>query len=423
VRIHARTGWDTLNLLFLRCRVAVQMLPLYTLEANREIEPMKKRKLNHPKKRRAVDARRNGLRQGGQSPPSRVPPVFISYTHENTSHKLWVRELAKDLIANGVEVIIDQWDLPAGADFTLFMEQGIRTSTRVLLIFTPEYCRKANQRTGGVGYESLVVTGELAKDLGTTKFIGILRSGTWSTSVPSFLATRNHIDFRDDSKYAASLEQLLRELYNAPEDPKPPIGTNPFAPQTRQDRGHLTGKSPAKRGARMKTSAGRVESKRPEQVTEPQQLSLPTGTSAAHVQISYKVISESANLHRYALTAALTLNRPPTQGEWLLKLLWPYEVRVASTKGLRAEDNLQVEGVTYKQFAFHGERRIWPGETVEIIGPKALSEIEYEYDIATWNLLHRESRDLHYTIYLEDHRPVEGAVPLTQLNCFQPPRH
>src|SRR5262249_36275053 len=128
-----------------------------------------------------------------------APVVLISYTHEGEEHKAWIRGLAEKLRADGVDVILDQWDLKPGQDVLAFMEREVRQADRVLLVFTPEYRRKADDRTGGVGYESLVITGELSGNLGTAKFIGLLRRGDWSDSVPTFMSSRYHIDFRDDA--------------------------------------------------------------------------------------------------------------------------------------------------------------------------------------------------------------------------------
>jgi hypothetical protein len=156
------------------------------------------------------------------------PRVFISYTHESPSHKAWVSSLATSLRKGGIDAVLDQWDLPLGGDVTLFMEQGIRSATRVLLICTPTYKRKADEGAGGVGYERLVVTGELAKQIQTTKFICVLRDGDDQASIPGFAATRRYIDFRDDSTFENSVEDLLRDLHDAPANPKPQLGRNPF---------------------------------------------------------------------------------------------------------------------------------------------------------------------------------------------------
>ena len=55
-----------------------------------------------------------------------------------------------------------------------FMEFAVAWAGRVLMICTDAYVRKANEGKGGVGYEAMIVTGELIKDLGTAKFIPII---------------------------------------------------------------------------------------------------------------------------------------------------------------------------------------------------------------------------------------------------------
>jgi hypothetical protein len=40
--------------------------------------------------------------------------VFISYRHESEEHKDWVRKLAEDLRQNGINALLDQWELHLG---------------------------------------------------------------------------------------------------------------------------------------------------------------------------------------------------------------------------------------------------------------------------------------------------------------------
>jgi len=47
---------------------------------------------------------------------NKSPKVFISYTHKPTENKLWVIELAKKLRENGVDTVLDYWDLRPGQD-------------------------------------------------------------------------------------------------------------------------------------------------------------------------------------------------------------------------------------------------------------------------------------------------------------------
>ena len=88
--------------------------------------------------------------------------MFLSYSHDSEAHRAWVRELAERLVQGGVEVTLDQWDLPYGADVVRFMDLGIRDADRVLMVCTANYVAKAEERKGRAGYEGMIVTGRRA---------------------------------------------------------------------------------------------------------------------------------------------------------------------------------------------------------------------------------------------------------------------
>ena len=162
------------------------------------------------------------------------PKVFVSYSHDSEEHKNWVKNLCTKLRKNGVDVTLDQWDLCLGMDATVFMEEP-RNSDRVLIVCTNNYVKRANNRQGGVGYEGVVITSELAQDLKTDKFIPIIREGSDENNTPTFLGRRVYSDFRDDSQFDVEFDKLLHEILNASINPKPPLGKNPFTTRTSTD--------------------------------------------------------------------------------------------------------------------------------------------------------------------------------------------
>ena len=164
-----------------------------------------------------------------RNPASVTPRVFLSYSHDSEAHRAWVRLLAGRLRQGGVEVTLDQWDLPLGADVVRFMDLGIRDADRVLMVCTANYVAKAEERKGGAGYEGMIVTGHVARATDTIKFVPIVRDHAGEPLVPGFLGQRLWLDFRDDRLFEERLEELLRELHGAPRYPKPPLGRNPFA--------------------------------------------------------------------------------------------------------------------------------------------------------------------------------------------------
>lgn len=157
-----------------------------------------------------------------------TPTAFISYSHDSPEHKRWVLEFAGELRSNGVDVIIDTWDLRPGDDVPKFMERGVQDSNRVLMICTEKYVAKANDGVGGVGYEAMIVTSELVRDLGTAKFIPIIRQNTGRPEVPTSVSTRRYVDLSDGDNRAAEMDRLLRDLHSVPPE-KPPLGRSPFS--------------------------------------------------------------------------------------------------------------------------------------------------------------------------------------------------
>ncbi len=161
-----------------------------------------------------------------------IPKVFVSYSHDSDEHKEWVLRLSTKLRQNGVDVTLDQWDLGAGDDITLFMEKGVRESDRVLVICTDAYVRKADAGEGGVGYERMIITAQLVQDVGTAKFIPIIRQSSDTTKKPTFLETRMHVDCTNENEFDEKFDDLLREVSNARHLRKPPLGKNRYANQS-----------------------------------------------------------------------------------------------------------------------------------------------------------------------------------------------
>jgi hypothetical protein len=157
------------------------------------------------------------------------PSVFLSYAQESEMHKSWVRRLAEDLVKNGVNTFLDQWDLHFGDDIGKFMERSIKEARYIVLVCTPDYGKGTNDREGGVGYEQAVFVGNLlmSRQL-DSRFIPILRSGEASEALPTYLQSRLFIDFRDDNVYANSLDQLVRHLFGAQAFKRPPLGEPKF---------------------------------------------------------------------------------------------------------------------------------------------------------------------------------------------------
>ena len=153
------------------------------------------------------------------------PKVFISYSWEDEEHIEWTKGLAKCLIENGVEAHIDQYDLELGDRLPQFMEQEITNADYVLIVCTPDYKEKANNRKSGVGYEGHIIAGELYQNQNERKFIPIIRKGEIGECFPTYLIGKLGINFKNDDKFEDNLKDLLATIYG--QKRKPELGTMP----------------------------------------------------------------------------------------------------------------------------------------------------------------------------------------------------
>ena len=139
--------------------------------------------------------------------------IFISYSWDSPKHKVWVKKFSDDLqagLGDSFEVLLDQ-NQKRGTSLSRFMKQGLRDANKVLIIGTPKYKEKS-ETSGGVAYETMVITNEMMTDMGTTKFCPILRSGTFKDSFPTDIKDRKGDDFSNDSNYNDNLKDLIKAL-------------------------------------------------------------------------------------------------------------------------------------------------------------------------------------------------------------------
>ena len=149
-----------------------------------------------------------------------APKAFISYSWDDDSHKKWVAGLATKLRADGVETILDQWHTAPGDQFPAFMEKEIRENDYVLIICTPNYRIKSDERQGGVGYEGDIMTSEVLSQSNHRKFIPILARDKWEDSAPSWLKGKRYIDLSTPELYKKNYPDLIATL----------LGERPVAP-------------------------------------------------------------------------------------------------------------------------------------------------------------------------------------------------
>ncbi len=160
-----------------------------------------------------------------------TPKIFISYSWSTPKHEDWVINLAERLVSDGVDVIIDKWNLKEGQDKYNFMETMVKMSDiqKVLIILDKKYSDKAEIRVGGVGTETQIISPKIYGDVSQEKFIPIVveKDENGSPYLPTFLENRIYIDLSDENKFELNYEILLRNIYKRPAYSKPKIGKTP----------------------------------------------------------------------------------------------------------------------------------------------------------------------------------------------------
>lgn len=182
------------------------------------------------------------------SEKSNRPSVFISYAWESEELKRWVLDFARDLRSKGVNVTLDRWDLGLGDNRFQFMEQSVTRAEFVLVICTPAYAERSEERSGGVGYESNIITSRIAEKAGKQKFIPVLRSGDWKTAVPAWLKFAVGCDLSGEPYRPDQFHELLKTLHrknaSAPALGPVPAFEEEEAPQERMINEPVTNASP-----------------------------------------------------------------------------------------------------------------------------------------------------------------------------------
>ncbi|OCG35563.1 MULTISPECIES: SEFIR domain-containing protein [unclassified Gilliamella] len=162
-----------------------------------------------------------------------IQPIkaFISYSWSSPEHEQWVMDLAEQLCNDGVNIKLDKWELKEGHDKYSFMETMITDPEikKVIIISDKIYAEKADQRAGGVGTETQIITPELYGKTEQNKFVIVTtqKDENGKAYTPIYYKSKIYIDLSDDNNYDENYERLLRWLFDKPVYQKPILGKPP----------------------------------------------------------------------------------------------------------------------------------------------------------------------------------------------------
>lgn len=173
--------------------------------------------------------------------PEEVPPkLFVSYSWSSPDHEQWVLDLCTELRDQGIDVILDKWELREGHDSHAFMERMVNDAQidKVAMICDEQYASKANGRDGGVGTETQIISSELYSLQEQSKFVAVVveRDADGKAYLPTYYKSRIYIDLSDPAEYGENFERFVRWVFGKPVYEKPPLGKAPA---------YITGESPS----------------------------------------------------------------------------------------------------------------------------------------------------------------------------------
>lgn len=160
-----------------------------------------------------------------------LPKVFVSYSWSTPKHQQQVIQWAERLIADGVDVVLDVFDLKEGHDKYHFMERMVVDSaiTHVLVVSDQQYTDKADRRASGVGTESQIISREVYGKVAQSKFVPIVCefSASGEPYLPVFMKSLIWINFSSAEAVNQNWERLVRLLHGKPAYKKPQLGSPP----------------------------------------------------------------------------------------------------------------------------------------------------------------------------------------------------
>ncbi|MCW5719382.1 MAG: TIR domain-containing protein [Bauldia sp.] len=159
------------------------------------------------------------------------PRMFISYSWTSADYERRVIKLAEDLVGSGIDVVLDKWDLKTGHDANAFMEGMVSdpSVTKVAILADERYVSKANDRKGGVGAETQIISAELYGAVKQDKFAVVVmeRDSEGNPYIPIYYRGKIYIDLSDISNFAVEFDRLLRWAHDRPLYEKPALGRIP----------------------------------------------------------------------------------------------------------------------------------------------------------------------------------------------------
>jgi TIR domain len=137
-----------------------------------------------------------------------VPRVYLA--HGSEDHETLAKPLAEALMAQGIDVWFDEWEIRAGDSLRRKMEEGLANCTHFVVLLTPNSLHKP-------WVETEIDAGFIRAVGGESRFIGI-RAGVSVNDLSPFLRTLRCPEVRLD--HQAEVEALIADIHGVSRKPE-----------------------------------------------------------------------------------------------------------------------------------------------------------------------------------------------------------
>ena len=149
---------------------------------------------------------------------ARSPRVFISYSHDFSSHADRVLRLSDRLRTDGVDTVLDQYESAPPEGWPRWMEREVREADFVLAICTETYQRRVENREDasvgrGVRWEGMLIQQHIYNsDTANSKFVPVLIGDANEEHIPVPFQGATHYRIEEEFGYEALYRRLTGQL-------------------------------------------------------------------------------------------------------------------------------------------------------------------------------------------------------------------
>jgi len=145
---------------------------------------------------------------------------FAMYSWDSDEHQLWVKKLVDNLIEYGIDATLDIYELGLGTkNLNRMMIDNIFNDGFLIVVMTDEYTKKANEETGGVGFETTSLMGIMKNNETRNRVILVKKE----KDIPNYLLDYEYIDFSSGIT-EEKIKEIVRKITGNPLHKKPPLG-------------------------------------------------------------------------------------------------------------------------------------------------------------------------------------------------------